>query len=175
MRRKAATGRKPVARSPAGRAGRKSISPPLLIAAAAAVLVIIGSLVPWARVSTEAYVGTGVGGVTVRGTAVDGVITLALGALAAGLLAWRLARPQLPGYVLAVALVLLFTSGVVATTNWLDLANGTGDFSSDRLPAAGLGYIRTGVGVAWGLIITTAASWAGVAAGAYQLRNEHFR
>lgn len=168
MRRKAAT------RSPAGRGGRLPAAAPLLITAVAAVLVVISSLGPWARVSTEAYVGAGAGGVTVRGIAVDGVITLVLGALATVLLVWRLARPQLPGYLLAVALVLLITSGVLATTNWLDLGNASGDFSSDRLPAAAPGYIRTGVGVAWGLIITTCASWAGVAAGVYQLRKEHF-
>lgn len=166
--------RKPATRSPASRGGRLPAASPLLITAVAAVLVVIGSLGPWARVSTEAYVGTGAGEVTVRGIAVDGVITLVLGALATGLLAWRLARPQLPGYVLAVALVLLITSGVLATTNWMDLGNATGDFSSDRLPAAPAGFIRTGVGVAWGLIFTTCASWAGVAAGAYQLKKELF-
>lgn len=175
MRRRPATRRSPGARSPAGRGGWLPASALLLIAAGAAVLVVIGSIGPWARVSTEAYVGAGAGGVTVRGISVDGVITLVLGALAMGLLVWRLARPQLPGYVLAVALVLLITSGILATTNWLDLANTTGDFSSDRLPAAAPGYIRTGVGVAWGLIITTCASWAAVAAGAYQLRKESFR
>lgn len=166
--------RKPATRSPAGRGGRLPAAAPLLITAAASALVIISSLGPWARVSSEAYVGAGAGGVTVRGTAADGVITLVLGAIAAGLLVWRLARPRLPGYVLAVAVVLLITSGVLATTNWLDLANATGDFSSDRLPAAAPGFIRTGVGVAWGLIITTSASWTGVAAGVYQLRKEHF-
>jgi hypothetical protein len=112
--------------------------------------------------------------VMMSGTAVDGWITLVLAVIAAGLVVWRLARPQLPGYVLAVSLVLLFTSGVLATTNWLDVANSTGEFSSHKLPAAGPGFTRTGVGVAWGLIITTFASWAGVAAGAYQLRKEHF-
>jgi hypothetical protein len=147
---------------------------PLLIVAVAAALVIIGSLGPWARVSTEAYVGAGASGVTVRGIAIDGVITLVLGAIAAALLVWRLARPQLPGYVLAVSLVLLFTSGVVATTNLLDLANATGDFSSANLPAAGPGFLRTGVSIAWGLMITTCAAWAGVAVGTYQLRKEHF-
>ncbi len=168
MRRKSAT------KSPAGRGGRQPAPVPLIGTAVAAALVIISSLGPWARVSTEAYVGAGAGAVTMRGTAVDGWITLVLGAIAATLLVWRLARPQLPGYVLAVALVLLFTSGVLATTNWLDLANATGDFSSHRLPAAGPGFTRTGVGVAWGLIITTCASWAGVAAGVYQLRKERF-
>jgi hypothetical protein len=138
------------------------------------VLVVIGSLGPWARVSTEAYVGTGASGVTVRGIAVDGVITLVLGAIATALLGWRLARPQAPGYAVAVSLVLLFTSGVLAITNLLDAGNATGDFSSANLPAAAPGFIRTGVGVAWGLVMTTGAAWAGVAAGAYQFWKEHF-
>jgi len=166
--------RKPVTRSPAGGGGRLSASTPQLIVAAGAALVIIGSLGPWARVSTEAYVGAGAGVVTVSGTSVDGWITLILGAIAAGLLVWRLARPQLPGYVLALSLVLLVTSGVVATTNLLELGNATGDFSSANLPAAGPGFVRTGVSVAWGLVITTCAAWAGVAAGAYQLWKERF-
>ena len=168
MRRKSAT------KSSTDRGGRLPAAAPLLITAAAAALVVISSLGPWARVSTEAYVGAGAGGVTVRGIAVDGWITLILGAIAAGLLVWRLARPQLPGYVLAVALVLLLTSGVVATTNWFDVGNATGDFSSARLPAAAPGFVRTGVSVAWGLMVATCAAWAGVAAGVYQLWKEHF-
>ena len=186
MPRKAAT-RSTACRRPCGRltpdatAGRGawlSASPPLLIAAAAAVLVIISSIFPWARVSTEAYVGAGVGAgaraVTVSGTAVDGWITLVLGAIATGLLGWRLARPKLTGYALAVSLVLLVTSGVVATTNLLDVGYATGDFNVATLPAAEPGFIRTGISVAWGLVVTTSASWAGAAAAAYQLWKEHF-
>lgn len=168
MRRKSAT------KSSAGRGLWLSAPKPLLIAAVAGVLVIIGSLGPWARVSSEAYVGADAGGVTVRGIAVDGVITLVLGVIATGLLGWRLARPQVPGYALAVSLVLLITSGVLAITNLLDVGNGSGDFNSANLPEAAPGFIRTGVGVAWGLVITTCAAWAGVAAGVYQLWKEHF-
>jgi hypothetical protein len=71
-------------------------------------------------------------------------------------------------------LVLLFTSGVLAITNLLDVGNATGDFNSASLPGAAPGFIRTGVGVAWGLVITTCASWAAVAALAYQFWKEQF-
>ena len=138
MRRKSAT------KSSTDRGGRLPAAAPLLITAAAAALVVISSLGPWARVSTEAYVGAGASGVTVRGIAVDGGITLVLGAIAAGLLGWRLARPQLGGYALAGSLVLLFTSGVLAVTNLLDVGNASGDFNAATLPAAGQGFIRTG-------------------------------
>ena len=144
----------------------------LLISVVTAILVIVGSVNSWADVRNEAYVGNQIRINSVNGTDADGYVTLAVGTLTLIFLLWRLARRHSNLLVLGGSLVLLLISGVLGVTNLMDASASTGAFSSSNLPSLGGAFIRTQVDVGWGLIVVTAASWAGLASAAYQFRKE---
>lgn len=78
-----------------------------LFAAAAALLVVVGSMGPWARVLF----------ISVNGTDGDGAITLVLGILAGLLAVVRLARPAMRGVMFVAGLAFL---GAAAVGVWGD-------------------------------------------------------
>ena len=141
---------------------------PLVISVGAAILLIIGSVSSWANVRNEAYVGNEIRIVSVTGTDADGYVTLAFGALTLMFVVWRLARRHANWLVLGGSVALLLISGILSVTNLMDLGASTGAFSAHNLPSLGGAFVRTQVGVGWGLIVVTAASWAGLTSVAYQ-------
>jgi len=145
---------------------------PLLISVITAILVMIGSINSCADVRNEAYVGGQIRMGSVNGTDADGYVTLAVGTLTLIFLFWRLARHHSNALAVGGSLVLLSISGVLGVTNLMDASASTGAFSAYNLPSLGGAFIRTQVDVGWGLIVVTAASWAGLTSAAYQFRKE---
>lgn len=114
---------------------------PPLIVAALGLLVVVGSMGPWASIWI----------ITVNGTEGDGVFTLLLG-LGAGLLALvRLARPHLRRRLMWIACVALGLSAAVGVYDWADLESTAGD----------PGALDVNVSVGWGLVVVTVGSFIG--------------
>ena len=147
--------------------------PPLLLSVGAAILVMTGSVSSWAEVRFEAYIGNQFRMDSVNGTGADGYVTFVASALALILLLIRLLRHDSNWLVLGGSLVLFFISGVLGITNLLDLSASIGAFSSYNLPSLGPEFVRTKVEVGWGLVVVTAASWAGLTSIAYQFWHDH--
>ena len=149
------------------------LSVPLLVAVGSAVLIIIGSLGPWARVpGYRAVYGSADEGVDVfwvMGTAApgiiplvgDGIISLIFGGVAGALALWRLVRPDSSAFVLLAVFILVLVSGMLGVANW-----GNAENIPQRDPTS---FFPGDVEVSWGLILMTLAAWPGVVSSAYQL------
>ena len=150
-------------------------SPVIYVAMAAAGLTVIGSLGPWAQVTTKAYTGGEVRFLTVPGIGEDGMFTLVLAALAGGLILLRLLKPNFSSLALGTAFVLISITALAGLINWLDAATISGDFSYRELPPAARGFVRTDVAVGWGVMVTTLAAIIGVVSTGYNYWIEHVR
>lgn len=152
---------------------RLALSVPLLVALGSAILVIIGSTGPWARVPGYSSVygngGGDFGVFWVQGTEVtgmiplmgDGMLLLILGSIAGGLILWRRARPNSSAFLLLTVFILLLVSGTIGAVDWAN---------AETIPRADPTVFFSGdVEVAWGLMMTALAAWPGVASTAYQL------
>ena len=144
---------------------------PLLLTAGAAALVVLGSFTSWADVRFVTYAGDQVRVVSVNGTDAAGYVMLAAGSLCALLVIWRLVRQRSNWLALAGMFILFLFSGIVGVANVMDVSASTGAFAPQNIPGLG-GFVPTGVGVGWGLIVATVASWAGLVPVAYLLRRD---
>ena len=143
------------------------------------MLVIIGSIAPWASVPSFGYVygfaGKEAYVFTVKGTAAhgmipltgDGMVPLVLGSFAAVLVVWRMVRSRASGFVLGAVVTLLLVSGVIGMVNW----SNPGSIPSPD-PSS---FFRGDVVASWGVIMMTIAAWSGLLATAYQLWKDELR
>ena len=164
---------------PTARRGALPLSAPLLFAVGSAVLVIIGSLAPWAHAPSFGYVygftGNEAHVLTVNGTAAhgmiplmgDGMVPLVLGSIAAVLVVWRLAWSRASGFVLGTVIALLLVSGVIGMVNW----SNPGSIPSPD-PSS---FFKGDVAASWGVMMMTIAAWSGLLATAYQLWKDELR
>ena len=104
------------------------------------ILVVVGSLGPWA---TFLFVSA-------NGTDGDGVLTLIFGVVVLVVAVLRLMRPAERQWLPWLAFVLLALSAAIGIYNWADISS-TGDGE------------LLGVNVGWGLVVTTLAAIAGAA------------
>lgn len=141
---------------------------PLLFAAVMALLVIVSSPGPWARVGGERFVGNEIDVFSVSGTTGDGVFTLIFGIIAGVLILLRLVRPHTTGFVLAIVAVLLLTSAAIGIGNWTDLGHIPGADQGGR-------FFRTGFQPGWGLLMMTFAAFAGMMGAGFQLWLDELR
>ena len=151
--------------------GSRSLPATELFGLLTAVLVIIGSALPWARMWAVGFVGDDIDIIYVNGVVGDGLVTLGLGILATVLIIWRLFRRRSSTFsaiVLSATIVILVIAGLVGVFNWSEL---------DQISGADLGekYLRYGFQPGSGLILVTVTGFTGAAALAYQLWNDHFQ
>ena len=151
--------------------GSRSLPATELFGLLTAVLVIIGSTLPWARMWAVGFVGDDIDIIYVNGVVGDGLVTLGLGILATVLILWRLFRRRSSTFstiVLSATIVILVIAGLVGVFNWSEL---------DQISGADLGekYLRYGFQPGLGLILVTVTGFTGAAALAYQLWNDHFQ
>ena len=147
---------------------RIGVPVPLLIAAASSGLVIAGSLGPWATVAGELYVAGEVERFQVDGMIGDGVFTLALSAVAALFILWRLLRGRANGFLLGLAVILLVIAALIGMLNWADLGNMPGVYEPGK-------YYHSAARPAWGLLLATFGGAAGALAMGYQLWVDELR
>jgi hypothetical protein len=138
--------------SQAGQYGPRPLPLLPLAVAGCALLVVVGSLGPWARVWF----------ITANGTDGDGIITLLLGVAAGFFTIVRLARPG-PGVgMMALAGLALLAAGVIGAIDWNDVAGITSETEE-------YGDL---VQVGWGLVLMTIAGFAGAGLAFVQLFRE---
>lgn len=136
-----------------------------------ALLVIVGSTLPWVRIWGVGFVGDDIEISYVNGISGDGQATLAIGILAAVLILWRLLGRRsstLSTVVLCTSVVVLIIAGLVGVFNWSELKRIPGE---DR----GTDYFQYGFQLGAGLVMVTVAGLVGAGALIYQLWNDHFR
>ena len=138
-----------------------------LVAMGMIVLVIIGSIAPWARVSGEAHIGGEIPAFSINGTDADGIYTLILAVVAGVLVLWRIVRPGLSGFVLGTASLLLLICSPIGVGNWMLVERIRG-------PEEVFLFQRE-VAVAWGLIMVTLASFPALVCAGYQLWDDELR
>jgi hypothetical protein len=155
------------------RRATRPFSVPLVVALVSAVLVVVGSVGPWARVpgyrnvysnqagDVDVFWMKGVEAPGMIPLVGDGMVSLILGGVAGALVLWRLARPGSSAFVLLAVFILLLVSGMLGVANWSNAGN-----IPQRDPAA---FFPGDVEVSWGLIMMTLAAWPGVVSSAYQL------
>ena len=146
-----------------------SLTLALAIALVAAGLVIVGSAVgPWADVAGELHVGGQVERFQIGGMAGDGVFTLALAAVAAFLILWRILRGRASGFLTGLAVVLMLVVAVMGMLNWADIDSMPGVY----VPAK---HFHSDARPAWGLLTTTFGAAVGAVAMAYQVWKDELR
>jgi hypothetical protein len=117
-----------------------------VLTGACALLVVIGSTGPWARVAFF----------TKDGTDGDGVVTLILGLVAGVAAVIRMFQPTARAWLHGVILISLALSGVVGIIDWVDLERVAGESEIPVEPA-------------WGIVLTTVAGVAGAVIAAGQI------
>ena len=140
-----------------------------VVGLAAAGLVIVGSaLGPWANVAGELHVGGQIERFQIYGRVGDGVFTLALSAVGALLIAWRILRGRASGFLTGLAVVLLLIAAVIGMLNWADIDHMPGVY----VPAK---HFHSDAQAGWGLLTTTFGAAVGAVAMAYQVWNDELR
>ena len=138
-----------------------------LLGLLAAVLLIVGSIRPWARTWGEGFFDEPIEVNYVNGINGDGQVTLAIGILAIAMILWRLLRPKSNTIVLAAAIVVFVIAGLVGVFNWSEVRQIAEVYRDAK-------YFRFGYDIGWGLILVTFAGFTGAGALAYQMWNDHF-
>jgi hypothetical protein len=128
---------------------------PILAAltAIAALLVLVGSIGPWATVldlKTMSGMDTS-----------DGAITLVAGIVAGVFTLLRVARPDRRTALMAVAFVAFLVAALLGLIDWLDLRDMVGVTDLEQDPFFGEIADDIAVNVGWGLVMLTVSAIAG--------------
>jgi long-subunit acyl-CoA synthetase (AMP-forming) len=127
---------------PASDGTASPLSTPLALRAIAlltllcAALVIVGSLGVWADEPAAEL--------TANGTEGGGLITLVLGAIAAGLMLWRFARPHRKWLPVGLASLMFITAIVAVAANWPNVSRMLPETDNDVNPGTGVRLVLFG-------------------------------